>query len=133
MLIDGLLEKILLKHPKFANQLEELDSTNKFTYTLDEKGIHMDFSGSNLVDEKMFIEHLPLISLNLENTSFWRRWIFSHPTLKSVNIRNTKLKILKRENYFNKLEEIILTQEQLDASEKVPGSTSRKRLTLVVR
>ena len=126
------IEKFILMFPKYAKK-QEIDSKYKFKYTLDEQGIHMDFSKSPLVDEKMFIEHLPLVSLNLENTSFWRRWVFNHPTLKSVNIRNTKIKMLKRENYANKLREIILTQEQFDASDKVPASTKKKRLSLIVR
>ena len=109
-----------------------IESVFKFTYVLSDEGIYMDFSGSRLVDNKLFIEHLPLVSINFENTSFWRRWVFSHHTLKSVNIRNTKIRKLSRENFFNSLQEIILTQEQYDASDKGTNSI-RQRLKFTIR
>ena len=59
--------------------------------------------------------------LNIENTFSWRRWVFDHYYLKSVNIRNTNLKKAHIEKMrYSKLKEVILTKQQFEASNLQP-------------
>ena len=109
-----------------------LEDEFKFSYELSDEGIHLDLSNGKRVENLAFIQHLPLASLNLENTFFWRKWIFNHPSLKSVNIRNTQIKKLDRQDLWNMLEEIIMTQEQYILSDKGTNAI-QKRLKFIVR
>ena len=89
-----------------------------FNYSFEKDGIHLDMSNSEGLDRARYLIHLPLANLNLENTFFWRYWIFDHYHLKSVNIRNTNIeKIAYITLVRSGLKEITLTKEQYEKSD----------------
>ena len=85
-----------------------------FTYTLDPDGINLDLSNTQRLEYLYYIRHLPLKSLNLKKTHFWRQWIFNHYYLKSVNIQETNIREIKDISRQTQLREIILSKDQFD-------------------
>ena len=105
--------------------------TLNYNYTFGDEGIEFDFSNSKGLDAIKYLRHLPMSSLNLENTSFWRQWLFSHYYLISVNIRNTNIRKMAYNTLLNTpLKEVIMTQEQYDQSDIRPGINRRTKLTV---
>ncbi len=104
-----------------------------FRYSLDEDGINLDLSGSRF-DSIKSIRHLPLQSLNLENTGMWRKWVFSHYSLKKLNIKNTNYKILTRDDLLhNGLTEVTLSEELFNSiSNYSPPRAGTKKLKLII-
>jgi serine/threonine protein kinase len=89
-----------------------------YNYSFENEGISFDFSNSKGLDLLGAIQHLPLYSLNLENTGFWRRWVFEHYHLKSINIAGNKIQKMSYNEMINSgFKEIILSQEQYDQSD----------------
>ena len=116
--------KIFMLH---QNDLKTLD----FTYELTNKGLVMDFSNNAKLEYLNHIKHLPVYSLNLQNTYFWTKWIFKHNHLKVVDIRNSQIKKMRfNELQDSTLREIRLSQEQFDNSETTSGI--KKRINFIV-
>ena len=112
---------------------EHFEEKLKFTYRLDIEGIHLDLNGTEQIEKLIYYRHLPLVSLDLSNTSFWLKWIFNHYSLKSVDIRNTNImKMNSNDHAWNKLTEVIMTKEQFENSHKGLNAT-KDRLKLIVK
>ena len=112
--------KFMNNHLEYCCILISKINTNelKYKYELMDSGIKLDINGSQ-IEHLKYLKHLPMISLNLENTTFWRRWVLSHYYLKSLNIRNCHIKrIYKLDIPINTpLRELILTPEQFKNSQ----------------
>ena len=97
-----------------------------YRFTLDKDGINLDLSNSKGFDRAKYITHLPMKSLNIENTFFWRQWIFDHYFLKSVNITNTNIQKMSYNTLNNaKFKEVILSKEQYAGSD-IRGGVLKK-------
>ena len=104
-----------------------------FKYVLHEGGIELDLSDSKF-DKISLIKHLPLKSLNLENSSIWRKWVFQHSSLKELNIKNSFIKNITREDVLhNPLSEIILSKDQYESNRLDRIMDVRKDLKLTVK
>lgn len=104
----------------------------KLICSFETDGINMDFSQNEFEDHLLYIRHLPLKSLNLENNFFWNQWIFSHEWLQSVNIKNTKLMKIDYNTLVNtRLKEIILSKKQFEESD-IRGSV-KNRIRFVIK
>ena len=116
---EALLANLLsLKNHLELCRLMILSSTDKsinFKYTLDKEGINLDMSGSGGDIRLAYLNHLPLKSLDVSNSSFWRKGIFEHYFLKSIDIRGTEIKTLGRNLLrSSKIKKITLTKSQRD-------------------
>ena len=97
-----------------------------YNYDLREDGIYLDLSNSTGLNRLKYITHLPMRSLNVENTSFWRQWVFSHYYLKSVNLTNTNLEKFSHNTLNNaNFNEITLSKQQYAESD-IRGSVKKK-------
>lgn len=136
LLINNPLNLPLLKnHMEFCRLLFIRDHTKKLTlhfkYSFEDDGINLNFSNSKNLNHLKYITHLPMKSLNVENTNFWRQWIFNHFYLKSINIRNTNIQKMSYNNMINSgLKEITLTQDQYDQSDI--RAAVKKRIQFIV-
>ena len=128
----------LKNHMELCRLLIKRDHKNirrlklNYQYTLDNDGINLDLSGSKKLDRLKYITHLPMKSLNVENTDFWRQWIFSHYHLKSVNLTNTNIERMSHNSLNNsKFSEVILSKKQYDESD-IRGNV-KKKISFVIK
>jgi eukaryotic-like serine/threonine-protein kinase len=91
---------LLINHMKFCHLMmsrNKPESLNQnFTYSFDQDGINLDLSGISYDPSCSYIRHLPLKSLNVSNSSFWRKWIFKHYYLKAIDCQNCFIKKVSR-------------------------------------
>lgn len=105
--------QLLLRDQK---QKHKVDLTFKFTF--DKDGINLDLSNSKGLDRLKYVTHLPMKSLNVENTFFWRQWIFTHYHLKAVNIAFTNIRKISYNALNNtKIKEMTLSKDQYEGSD----------------
>ena len=120
--------KQLLKWDQKRNDKLELN----FNYSFEKEGINLDLSGSKGLDRLKYITHLPMKSLNVENTFFWRQWIFTHYYLKSVNICNTNIKKMSYNSLNNaRFKELTISKEQYEGSDI--RSNLKKKIKFIVK
>ena len=126
-------EKFLENRPHLENHMEFChlmikrgdgdDVIDNFKYSFDKDGINLDISGSRYDPKGGSLSHLPLNSLNIARTKFWRKWVFSHYHLKSLDYRNSFIKKVDKSAFKKtKLKNVTLTQEQsLNVKLKLDG------------
>jgi serine/threonine protein kinase len=108
------------------------DKSINFKYTLDKEGINLDMSGSGGNIRLAYLNHLPIKSLDVSNSSFWRKGIFEHYFLKSIDIRETPIKTLGRNLLNNsRIKKITLTKSQRD--EALTSVTIRNKITFEIK
>ena len=102
-----------------------------FKYSLEQDGIVLDLSNNTGLEHGNKVRHLALKTLNLENTRFWHRWIFSHYHLQNVNIVETGFKKIDRGLAGNDvLKTLTLSKEQRSNSSIGSGVTGKIKLII---